>query len=199
MGILELTSFGNYTFIRCFRALRPLRAVTKIESLKLIVEALVRSLPMLVDVAILAAFYMSIFGIGCLELFKGKFGYRCGTPDFRNAYTEYSADGAQTIQNVSFRVAAENQAQLCRDPMAVGYTWVNTSQGPQAAPFEYIGGNQFGYVCPWMPTDNPYFINYPDGLLCVLYGNPNIGGYRNFDNIFYSFIQVFQHMVCQDW
>ena len=34
MGILELTSFGNYTFIRCFRALRPLRAVTKIESLR---------------------------------------------------------------------------------------------------------------------------------------------------------------------
>ena len=34
MGILELTSFGNYTFIRCFRVLRPLRAITKIESLK---------------------------------------------------------------------------------------------------------------------------------------------------------------------
>ena len=34
MGILELTNFGNYTFIRCFRALRPLRAITKIESLR---------------------------------------------------------------------------------------------------------------------------------------------------------------------
>ena len=34
MGILELTSFGNYTFIRCFRVLLPLRAITKIESLK---------------------------------------------------------------------------------------------------------------------------------------------------------------------
>ena len=34
MGILELTNFGNYTFIRCFRALRPLRTITKIESLR---------------------------------------------------------------------------------------------------------------------------------------------------------------------
>ena len=34
MGILELTNLGNYTFIRCFRALRPLRAITKIESLR---------------------------------------------------------------------------------------------------------------------------------------------------------------------
>jgi hypothetical protein len=34
MGILELTSFGIYTFVRCFRVLRPLRAITKIESLK---------------------------------------------------------------------------------------------------------------------------------------------------------------------
>jgi hypothetical protein len=34
MGVLELTSLGNYTFIRSFRALRPLRAITKVASLK---------------------------------------------------------------------------------------------------------------------------------------------------------------------
>lgn len=34
MGILELSKLGTYTFIRCFRVLRPLRLVTKIEALR---------------------------------------------------------------------------------------------------------------------------------------------------------------------
>ena len=34
---MELSaSFGNYTFLRSFRVLRPLRAITKIEALKVI-------------------------------------------------------------------------------------------------------------------------------------------------------------------
>ena len=67
---------GNYTFLRSFRALRPLRAITKIESLRVIVEALIRSIPMLGDVVILALFYYTIFGIACVELFHGELGYR---------------------------------------------------------------------------------------------------------------------------
>ena len=36
-GFLELSSsFGNYTFLRSFRVLRPLRAITKIAALKVI-------------------------------------------------------------------------------------------------------------------------------------------------------------------
>ena len=34
VGFLEFTSLGNYTVIRCFRVLRPLRAITKIEALR---------------------------------------------------------------------------------------------------------------------------------------------------------------------
>ena len=34
-GFLELVpSFGNYTFLRSFRVLRPLRAITKVAGLK---------------------------------------------------------------------------------------------------------------------------------------------------------------------
>ena len=44
-----------------------------------------RSLPQLGDVAILAAFFFSIFGIACVELFMGKFYNRCGAPDFSRA------------------------------------------------------------------------------------------------------------------
>ena len=34
ISILEFTSIGNYTVIRCARVLRPLRAITKIQALR---------------------------------------------------------------------------------------------------------------------------------------------------------------------
>lgn len=80
-GFLEFVpGVGNYTVIRCARVLRPLRMVTKIEALRVIVVCLIRSLPMLADVAILAMFYYSIFGIACVELFRGQMSFRCGSP-----------------------------------------------------------------------------------------------------------------------
>ena len=52
---------------------------------------------MLGDVVILAAFYFSICGIACVELFKGQFFNRCGVPDFSNAEYVYSPDGSSTL------------------------------------------------------------------------------------------------------
>ena len=49
---------------------------------QVIVEALILSMPMLFDVMVLALFYFSIFGIVCVELFKGKFLGRCSAPVF---------------------------------------------------------------------------------------------------------------------
>ena len=71
-GWLELIpGFGNYTIIRVARILRPLRLVTKIEALRILVECMLRSLPMLGNVAILAVFFYAIFGIASVELLKG--------------------------------------------------------------------------------------------------------------------------------
>ena len=57
----------------------------------------------------------------------------------------------------------------------------------------------WSYQCNWQPSDNPNHLNYPSGLFCAPYQNPDIGGIRNFDNILFAWIQVFQHMVMQDW
>ena len=89
--------------------------------------------------------------------------------------------------------------QICRGPLAADETWDNTTGIPTASPFSYIGGVSWGYACPWEPSVNPNDYNYPSGSLCVPYINPDIGGYRNFDNILMSWIMVFQHMAAQDW
>ena len=56
------------------------------------------SLPMLGDVVILTLFFFAIFGILCVELFKGKLGYRCGAPDFSAASSVYTVDGNILLQ-----------------------------------------------------------------------------------------------------
>lgn len=56
------------------------------------------SLPMLGDVVILALFFFAIFGILCVELFKGRLSYRCGAPDFSSATSLYTADGNVLLQ-----------------------------------------------------------------------------------------------------
>jgi hypothetical protein len=46
-------------------------------------------------------FYFSVFGIACLELFKGKFYNRCGTPNFTLEYIDsnaYAIGSRGTIQ-----------------------------------------------------------------------------------------------------
>ncbi|GAX83897.1 hypothetical protein CEUSTIGMA_g11321.t1, partial [Chlamydomonas eustigma] len=148
MGILELTSFGNFTFVRCFRVLRPLRAITKIESLKIIVEAFIHSVPMLMDVLILVGFFFAVFGIACVELFKGQYSNRCGSPVFNYSFLEFSS-GAETIQNISYVVSSNNANQLCRGPTPSdigGYRnydniligWVQIFQHMSAQDWSYI-------------------------------------------------------------
>ena len=70
---------------------------------QIIVESFIRAMPMLGDVVILAAFYFSIFGIACVELFKGQFYNRCGVPDFSNTEYIFSPDGSTTLTVNGFR------------------------------------------------------------------------------------------------
>lgn len=56
--------------------------------MQLIVASLLRSIPMLGDVFILACFYFTVCGITCVELFRGALVYRCASPDFTLAQAD---------------------------------------------------------------------------------------------------------------
>lgn len=163
--------------------------------LQVIVAAVIESLPMLGDVALLAAFYFIIFGIACVELFRGRLAYRCGTPDFSSA--ELIDD---TLYNVSYTVDPSNTDQqsalICKGPLAYDGMWSNAT-GKPVTNFSYVGGRQWGYACPWWPSSNPNDLNNPRGAVCFQWGNPDIGGYRSFDHIFIAWFQVFQHVAVQ--
>ena len=68
---------GNLGAIRSVRVLRPLRTVTRIKSMRVLVGALLASLPDVGDVVLLFGFFLMAFGVCGVELFRGRLHYRC--------------------------------------------------------------------------------------------------------------------------
>ena len=67
--------------LRALRAFRPLRMISRNKGMKLIVNALISSLPSMTNVTIVCLFLMLIFAILGVNFFKGKF-QRCSIGDY---------------------------------------------------------------------------------------------------------------------
>lgn len=78
LSYVQLGDFGNYTAIRAVRILRPLRTVTRIQGMKVLVETMLTAIPQLLDVLVLCAFIYLVFGIIAVQLWAGALQYRCG-------------------------------------------------------------------------------------------------------------------------
>lgn len=62
--------------LRVLRALRPLRMISRNEGLKLVVNALLNSIPSMTNVMLVCTLFLMIFAITGINFFKGKF-YHC--------------------------------------------------------------------------------------------------------------------------
>mmetsp|Transcript_22888 Transcript_22888/g.22176 ORF Transcript_22888/g.22176 Transcript_22888/m.22176 type:complete len:193 (+) Transcript_22888:521-1099(+) len=70
-------SSTNITALRTFRVLRPLKTISSIEGLRVIVRALIASMPLLRDALLVILFFFIIFAIGGVQLFQGILKNRC--------------------------------------------------------------------------------------------------------------------------
>lgn len=76
--VLQAYATSDVTFLRGFRALRalrPLRVVSKNEGIKTVVNALLESIPALINVLLIVLLFLLVFGILGIQLFKGQLGY----------------------------------------------------------------------------------------------------------------------------
>lgn len=72
-------NIGSLKALRVFKGLRPLRVISKDEGLKLIVSALLNSIPALGNVLMVSSLFLFLFAIIGLNLFSGMF-YSCVMP-----------------------------------------------------------------------------------------------------------------------
>ena len=71
----------NLTVLRSFRVLRPLRTISGIEGLRIIVSALLKATKLLRDTIVILLFFFLIFAIAALQLWTGIMKQRCVSID----------------------------------------------------------------------------------------------------------------------
>ena len=76
-GMLLDGKGANLSVLRSFRVIRPLRTISSIEGLRVIVSALVAALPLLRDTILVLIFFFMIFAIAGVQLFAGALKNRC--------------------------------------------------------------------------------------------------------------------------
>lgn len=76
---IDMQSLQALKALRALRALRPLRVISKDEGMKLVVNALLASIPSMSNVVVVCSLVMLIFAIMGVSIFKGAF-YRCEDP-----------------------------------------------------------------------------------------------------------------------
>lgn len=73
---VDMTSLAILKALRSLRALRPLRVISKDEGMKLVVMALMASIPSMSNVLLVCSLFILIYSIMGVNYFKGSF-YSC--------------------------------------------------------------------------------------------------------------------------
>ncbi|KAI5090253.1 voltage-dependent T-type calcium channel subunit alpha-1H-like [Silurus meridionalis] len=198
-GILEYSLDGHnvsFSAIRTVRVLRPLRAINRVPSMRILVTLLLDTLPMLGNVLLLCFFVFFIFGIVGVQLWAGLLRNRC-----------FLDDGIKTMYNFSPSLSAyyrpeesddiaficstnrENGMLRCSDvpprKVAGAYCEMNAHNATDLAPLDpthrgCVNWNIYYNTC--RASDH----------------NPHNGAI-NFDNIGYAWIAIFQVITLEGW
>eukprot|EP00854_Cymbomonas_tetramitiformis_P033773 gene33773-43505_t len=67
-------------WLRTLRLIKPLRTVSKNQNMRMLITALIGSIPMLISVTMLWCMVFVLFGIVAMQLWLGEFHYRCVDP-----------------------------------------------------------------------------------------------------------------------
>ena len=209
LGVVSLAmgdAGSNASSIRVMRVFRPLRAIQGIKGMRVLVNSILKSIPMLLDVVLLCAFVFFIMGIVGVNVFSGVLGYRCNVFHMKEMPTTQYAAGATYPESdvLWFPVDPVGQDPTWADTTCSGRKYipgtttfkVNENQ-MYLEPSNY-GPENMGLVCPW-PVAEGKIPTYAPGMLCRDTGqNPN-NGVTSFDNILQAWLTIFQCITLEGW
>ena len=161
--------------LRVIRVLRPLRAMSILPGMRVLIGTMIGAIPMIANVMLFCVFFFTVFGILGMNLYMGVLRNRCFT-----VVTESScADHADHESNAFCREIIPNFGEDLNVTAAVlltddeEQTCTNTSMSWP------------GYLCP-------------EGMMCLKAFNPN-RGITHFDNIAHSWLTIFQCITLEGW
>uniref|UniRef100_A0AAZ3Q8X9 Ion transport domain-containing protein n=1 Tax=Oncorhynchus tshawytscha TaxID=74940 RepID=A0AAZ3Q8X9_ONCTS len=193
-GMMEYSLDGHnasLSAIRTVRVLRPLRAINRVPSMRILVTLLLDTLPMLGNVLLLCFFVFFIFGIVGVQLWAGLLRNRCFMgEDFRTLYNlslsvYYQPEESEEDPFICSAIR-ENGMLRCHD--VPPYSEGGAECSLPAPSLGGEGGARDGCV-NW----NQYYNVCRPGNV-----NPHKGAV-NFDNIAYAWIAIFQVITLEGW
>uniref|UniRef100_A0A8C8RQM1 Calcium voltage-gated channel subunit alpha1 H n=1 Tax=Pelusios castaneus TaxID=367368 RepID=A0A8C8RQM1_9SAUR len=198
-GMMEYSLDGHnvsLSAIRTVRVLRPLRAINRVPSMRILVTLLLDTLPMLGNVLLLCFFVFFIFGIVGVQLWAGLLRNRCFLDsNFAMTYNLTLREYYQTEER-------EDNPFICSSHRDNGMQ--KCSNIPNL--------KEFGMECTLsMDSYNPDLYNpgFSNRTACINWNqyynvckpgdvNPHNGAI-NFDNIGYAWIAIFQVITLEGW
>ncbi|XP_035311174.1 voltage-dependent T-type calcium channel subunit alpha-1H isoform X1, partial [Cricetulus griseus] len=199
-GMMEYSLDGHnvsLSAIRTVRVLRPLRAINRVPSMRILVTLLLDTLPMLGNVLLLCFFVFFIFGIVGVQLWAGLLRNRCflDSTFVRNNNLTFLRPYYQTEEGEEnpFICSSrrDNGMQKCSHIPSRRELRVQCTLGWEAygQPQAEDGGAGRNACINW----NQYYNVCRSGEF-----NPHNGAI-NFDNIGYAWIAIFQVITLEGW
>eukprot|EP00794_Sanderia_malayensis_P008910 gene8910-9862_t len=175
IGIVDMVGPGGdfLTIVRLGRVLRPLRAINRVPSIRILVTLLMDTIPMLGNVLLLAFLVFSMFGIVGVQVWQGKLRNRCFLD------SNYSAQSLNMSkfyepEGGDFLCSLTGGMQKCSDIIAV------CSEGGIHGNTTCAGLSNYYSKCE-QNGPNPYYDN------------------MSFDNIAMAWIFIFQVVTVEGW
>ncbi|XP_037399801.1 voltage-dependent T-type calcium channel subunit alpha-1G isoform X9 [Pygocentrus nattereri] len=191
-GMLEYSlNLQNVSFsaVRTVRVLRPLRAINRVPSMRILVTLLLDTLPMLGNVLLLCFFVFFIFGIVGVQLWAGLLRNRCFLPE------NFSLPQSLELHNYYHTENDDENPFICSQPRETGMRQCSS------IPTLHEEGLQCGLdMGAYNSTDNTTCVNWNQYYTNCSAGDVNpFKGAINFDNIGYAWIAIFQVITLEGW
>ncbi|KAM8879619.1 voltage-dependent T-type calcium channel subunit alpha-1H-like isoform 2-T2 [Spinachia spinachia] len=199
VGMLEYSLDGHnvsLSAIRTVRVLRPLRAINRVPSMRILVTLLLDTLPMLGNVLALCFFVFFIFGIVGVQLWAGLLRNRCFMgEDVKMRYNisflrgYYQPDGTDDHPFIC-SMERENGMLRCTDVPRRRVSGTSCFlDAEEAGPEMGLKVDEAASCVNWYQ----YYNECRAGEV-----NPHKGAI-NFDNIGYAWIAIFQVITLEGW
>lgn len=169
----QFPSMKNMSGLRTFRLLRPLRSLTTMPSMRLLIGTLIASVSSLGSVMALALFFLLIFAILGVSIWNGRIHYRCYETEWPDA------NGVWELVGDDERICSGSRAcpvGFCRSRL-VAYNPLSIPVNPNLDVSRAKGS-------PLLYDSDIYNLNY---------------GLTNFDNIFNALLTIFQCITMEGW
>ncbi|XP_055032530.2 voltage-dependent T-type calcium channel subunit alpha-1G isoform X4 [Misgurnus anguillicaudatus] len=191
-GMLEYSlNLQNVSFsaVRTVRVLRPLRAINRVPSMRILVTLLLDTLPMLGNVLLLCFFVFFIFGIVGVQLWAGLLRNRCFLPE------NFSLPASLNLHNYYHTENDDENPFICSQPRENGMRLCSS------LPTLHEEGLQCQLdMASYNNTDNTTCVNWNQYYTNCSAGEANpFKGAINFDNIGYAWIAIFQVITLEGW